>query len=236
MSGRKGFSLVELSIVLVIIGLMLAGSASLFSITQEYAKVKTTNEILDAIERALVLHYRTVGDLPCPADPTNPLSDADFARSEEATPAIGTCTDYTTVASAAGGFVPVRTLNLPDSYGFDGWGNRITYIIDDDCDDTDDFPNACIQANASLVMQDNNGNTRPNNAVVALISHGKNGLGAYKRNGGVPTAATAANETENTDGDVNLRDDFIRDWDGVGATYFDDIVRWKVPAQITFEE
>lgn len=215
---KKGFTLIELSVVLVIVGIMVYGATSMFAMTAAKARIDATNNTLDAIERALRLHYQTAGRLPCVAVGNLPLGNASFG--------VENCT-------GTAGVVPTRTLNLPDSYMFDGWGNRISYVVDTDCD-TAWVSETCA---ANITIQDNSGaDNRTTTAAYALISYGKNGLGAFNRNGGSNGAATVAAELENTDADTTFRDDFIRDWDGVGATYFDDMVRWKIPAQISYED
>lgn len=224
---KSGFTLVELSIVLVIVGILLFGSLSVYTTAAENARIDSTNKILDAIERALKLHYRVNGGLPCVAVGNLALNDSSFGDE-------GDCT-------ATAGVIPTRALNLPDSYMFDGWGNRISYIVAAACDEawiSDD----CA---ANLTVQDNTGaSERTAGAAYVVLSYGKNGLGAFNRNGNANEAATEPFEVENDDGDTVFRDDFIRDWDdtltgsgsALAATYFDDIVRWKVPAQISFQD
>jgi hypothetical protein len=123
---------------------------------------------------------------------------------------------------------------------FDGWGNRISYFVVDACANAFVWTTpttGCAVATPLLTVQDNNTpNTRTVTAAYVVVSYGKNGLGAFNRNGVANTVATAASEIENDTADTTFRDDFIRDWDGVGATYFDDMVRWKIPAQISYED
>ena len=223
-SRKKGFSLIELSIVLVIVGIMITGAVGMFTLQAEKARIDSTNTTLDAIERALKLHFRTNGRLPYAADGALALSHANFAIPN------GTATT---------GVVPTRTLNLPDSYMFDGWGNRISYVVTADCADLPawTFAAPCV---GTLTVADNNVPTnRTTTAAYVIISYGKNGLGngAWPRNGGSTPATTGASAAENANADkaTPFRDDFIKDWTGV-AVYFDDMVRWKVPAQISYEE
>lgn len=251
---RKGFSLVELSVVLVVVGILLYGATGLYTVSTQAAKITTNNNILDAIERALSIYYQTHGDMPCPADGTLALTNANFGLGSESPE--GTCSyDNFSLAGAAGGVVPTRTLNLPDSYMFDAWGNRISYFVSDACvnnanwtDGIDGSGTDCVDA-ANLVVRDNtDADLRTSVAAYVIISHGKNGVGSWRRNGGatrVPsTASTSTHEAENahvnTSGANNspnavFRDDFVNDGT-VAANYFDDFVRWKVEAQISYEE
>jgi len=242
-SRKSGFSLLELSIVLVIIGILVYGSSALYTVSVDAARAKQVETTLTAIERALRLHQQTVGDLPCPADGTLVFGDANYGLSVESPE--GTCSSNSyTPTGAYGGVVPTRTLNLPDNYAIDPWGYRITYVVDDACVDNADW--AGCASGAGLTVQDNSGGSTRTAAYV-LVSHGENGTGAYYRSGGatrVPlTGSTSAEEDENAhvlgDGthgtwDTEFRDDFVHQ--GEVGNYFDDYVRWKVPAQITYED
>jgi hypothetical protein len=61
---------------------------------------------------------------------------------------------------------------------------------------------------------------------VVLLSHGKNGAGAFNTSGGTNTAPTSADELENSDTD----NDFVSH---TPTTDFDDIVAW-LPASILY--
>jgi prepilin-type N-terminal cleavage/methylation domain-containing protein len=258
---RKGFSLVELSIVLVITGIMLYGATNLYAASSQAAKISANNSTLDAIERALRLYYQTYGDLPCPASGTLALNDQYFALGRESPE--GTCTyDNLPLTNAAAGVVPTRTLNLPDSYMFDAWGSRITYVVSDYCVNnttwTDGIAGSgtdCADA-ANLTVKDNTDtaggsvfdtdDNRTTRAAYVVISHGKNSAGAWNRNGtrisvsglttSIPELQNANKNSVNTD-DLNLvfHDDFFNDG-AVAANYFDDFARWKTEAQISYEE
>jgi len=284
-NSKNGFSLIELSIVLVIVGIFIFGASQLYVITAEKAKVDSTVTTLDAIDRALRLYYKTHKDLPCPADGNLAINDNNFGLGNETND--GTASQACTydrfygnagVASnsvnAYGGVVPTRTLNLPDTYMFDGWGNRITYVVDDNCVNTlASAVASCKLLTASgpdLKVYDNSNNAtgtdaddlRTGVATYVIISHGKNGVGAWRRDGGanrIPSVAgTTVPEMENahvnttgglaTGGNApneNFRDDFIRDWKGTetgsgiagqDGTYFDDMVHWKTQAQLAYED
>lgn len=192
----RGFTLLEMSIVLVIIALVtgMAMSSSISIIAQ--ARISATQQKMKAIEDAL-LEYRIANDrLPCPGDNTLATTNANFGL-EASNP--GTCTggspiaaNYSaagttnTPATAAEGALPVLTLGLPADFMFDGWGNRFRYAVDVGYTAYGAFTNTpvgCI--NAAITINDAiSSPTRSTASVYALISHGPNGHGAYPKNGG----------------------------------------------------
>ena len=128
---QKGFSLVELSIVILIMGLLLGGLMLPLSMQRENARLRDaidqTNKVSTAIEGFALVD----GFLPCPAIP---------ASGGIASPTIGGCTTQH-------GFVPATTLaiNGPrnnDNLLLDPWGSPLRYSVssnDADADGTWDF-------------------------------------------------------------------------------------------------
>ncbi len=115
-----GFTLVEMAIVLMIVGLLLGGLLVPLSAQMEQRNVSDTRKTLDEIQQALI-GYAIINDrLPCPASSTN--------NGVEDPPVVtGTCNHPND------GFVPAATLGLTqvDSQGFavDAWNNRIHYAV-----------------------------------------------------------------------------------------------------------
>jgi prepilin-type N-terminal cleavage/methylation domain-containing protein len=127
-----GFTLLEMSVVLVIIGVVLAGGMSMFTASLQKRQQQETRAKLDAIQQALYLYRLSANRLPCPADITLALGHANFGV-EAANK--GACTGGTPAANDASGnkvmgMVPTTTLQLPDDYATDGWGRRILYAVD----------------------------------------------------------------------------------------------------------
>lgn len=114
----RGFTLVELSVVLVILALI---GGTLFSLSSAMINVqhgKITQAKLKVIDAALVSFVAINRRLPCPADGT--LATGAEVFGTEANP----CTDQKR------GVVPWLTLGLTASDIEDGWGTRITYRMD----------------------------------------------------------------------------------------------------------
>lgn len=214
---NSGFSLIELSIVLLILGLMIGGIMS--AMTQELRRTKQLDikTKMDAIEKAIGAFVKKNSRLPCPADGAYVVTVANFGK-EGGTAGAGTCgtgatynvsgirTADTTPPTAnfvlgntAGGVVPVRTLGLPDEYAFDPWGGRFSYAVDIRLTATSAFATySQINTTGSITVNDNSGNARLTNAISVVISHGQNGHGAYQLSGTRKTAgSTNANEQIN---------------------------------------
>ncbi len=202
-----GFSLLELTAVLVIVSIITAMAMSGGSAMLGTAHENATRERMKGIENALASYRAAHNRLPCPADITIADGAANFGV-EAATP--GTCTGGTPAAnrSAAGatnaaatgveGAIPVVTLGLPNDYMYDGWGKRIRYVVDSAVTATAGFTSVAAGCtDRAITIKDANGGNRTTGAVYALISHGRNGHGGYTK-GGVVSNMGSTNTAEQT--------------------------------------
>src|ERR1039458_6830869 len=144
---RLGFTLLELSVVLLIIAIITGMSVGMGVSVVATARLTATQKKMKAIEEAL-MQYRTANDrLPCPTDLTIKQGSANYGV-EGATP--GTCTggtpaaNYTSVLAVEGG-VPTATLGLPADFMYDGWGNRFRYAVDSQLTAKNIFPTTPFQ-------------------------------------------------------------------------------------------
>lgn len=131
MKSQSGFTLVELSIVILIMGLILGGLAMPLSAQLENGRIRETKELLSTTEAAIQGYALVNGFLPCPATPgSNGLS---------ATSGGGCAVQH--------GFVPASTLGLAgprndDNLMLDSWASPIRYSVtaaDVDSDGNWDF-------------------------------------------------------------------------------------------------
>ena len=138
----RGFTLAELAIVLVIVGLLLGGLLVPLSAQTDMKSRSDTNKQLSDIRDALIGFATANGRLPCPADRT--VATATTNAGIEAINGAGAslscaCTTTTSgIASNGGsacddtahgsavGVLPWATLGLPET---DAWGNRFTYRV-----------------------------------------------------------------------------------------------------------
>jgi len=250
---EDGFTLVEMAIVLTILSILVAGGLSISNTQMEVARIKSTKAKLERIEEALRLHKEMFADLPCPADGS--LAETDGAFGEE------DCGSGNFEANSGGesnrtwmGVVPTRKLNLPDEFMLDGWGRRISYAVDKEYADGvwhDDITAPASRGQGSIEIQDIDGDERTSQgtvegvdvmAIYVLISHGRNGIGAWSQDGGsrIDFGSPSNMEIENAHVggsafDNEFIDDHIRG-KKTDANYFDDYVVWKIKGQLqTYE-
>ena len=188
-----GFTLIEIAIVLVIVGLLLGGLLMPLATQVEVQRRIETEKTLKEINEALIGFALVNGRLPCPADPTIPTgtANAGVARNTAVPPPPAPACGG---AGGEYGVVPWVTLGVGE---LDSWGRRFTYRVTQSYGDADNatlLPSAVIcnvpPTNASFAlcsdgdMLINNGPALGNLDVAlripaVIVSHGKNGNGAF---------------------------------------------------------
>lgn len=118
---RAGFTLIEITIVLVIVSVLLGYTVALFPRQQELKKYRAVQQEMDQIIEAIIGFAQVNGRLPCPAIPNS-------GGNEDGGGATN-CNNY-------GGFVPVNTLGLTGKFNqdtllLDPWGNPYRYYVTD---------------------------------------------------------------------------------------------------------
>ena len=199
---QNGFTLVELSVLIAIIAVVAAGTFSMGASAVESARRVSTQQKLDAIETALMAFRLANNRLPCPGDATlTDIAANSTTYGFEANNALGTCIGGSPAANAsyivpsgspsaaagttiAEGAVPVRALNLPDEFQFDGWGRKISYAVWTPLTATNAFVTYGISPSCGAITVENAGHgNRSTAGAYALISYGPDGHGGYLKNG-----------------------------------------------------
>lgn len=136
---QRGFSLVEIAVVLVITGLALGAGLALLNARLAQAKVDATKARIETIRQAMTAFVSQNYRLPCPAAPGLTRGVANY-NVERVTGASGAqiCTAGSgltnniggvTPAGVSRGTVPCVTLGLSEDTCTDGWGSRLTYFV-----------------------------------------------------------------------------------------------------------
>jgi len=137
--------------------------------------------VLDSLHNYLIKN----GRLPCPSDPSQPTNAGNAGITAQGS-GIYSCKTGTpsvpledTVNQVAVGGVPYKTLGISSDYAIDGYGRAISYNVDTNavsCWKTNSLPGAITITDNSVAV----------GSVVALVSHGKDGHGAW-----IPLAGTS---------------------------------------------
>lgn len=139
----KGFTFVELAIVLVIVGLLLGGLIVPITAQMDMQAFRKTNASLEEIKESLIGYAIINGRLPCPATAVSnglesfcPLAAGTCVGTETtAVQTHGNCSSQ--INSVITGFLPAATLGISpqdaQAFAIDGWGggaiNRIRYAV-----------------------------------------------------------------------------------------------------------
>lgn len=126
-----GFSLVELSIVVLIVSILLTMGLAAFSVQMDTAALSATQRRQEAIKDALIAYLRTNRRLPCPETTAFNGSPPTGAESRQ-TPG-----DVTTLCSSFWGTVPFVTLGLSRETALDGYSNFFSYFVSSSSTNTD---------------------------------------------------------------------------------------------------
>lgn len=262
MTPNRGFTLLEMAVVLMIIGLLLGGLIPTLSAQRESQQINETRKQMDDIQQALFGYALAHGRLPCPAQATLATGATDAGN--EATIANScacktpTGSDNTIADSSASkvacpestvtGVLPWATLGINET---DAWGRRYTYRVTHRFADqiipstTDCTPAIAVAPTASSfalcspgvpnVLATSGGVTVATDVPAVIVSHGKNGCGAYLSTGspisplidvgnssGSSCDNAGADQVENADNNISfVSKDF--------SPSYDDIVIWLSP-------
>lgn len=193
---QNGFTLVEMAIVLVIVGLLISGLLIPLGVqrdVRDYAETRTElTEMRESLIGFALSHAATDGHpyLPCP--------DTDGDGSENR--AAGICVNVS-------GVLPWVTLGLGQS---DNWNNQYLYRV------TAAYANSNVgftltPAGDNSIINTVGGVNVATGIPVVIVSKGKNGNGV------------STDEQENTDGDATF---VSKEQIDVAANAFDDVVVW----------
>lgn len=201
-----GFTLIELAVVMLVIGLLAGGILATGAALQQLNEERQAQRDMVHIREALIGYALSgaVPRLPCPDLDNDGLEDR-----------LGSN------CLAQSGMLPWRTLGLGVR---DPWGQRYSYHVD---------PGFSASAGIDLLTY---GSLRvctddacttviAEDIPLVVLSHGRNGYGAWRDDGSMNAAPASVHELENT----NNTNDFVfhvRSEPGGSQGEFDDILVW----------
>jgi prepilin-type N-terminal cleavage/methylation domain-containing protein len=173
-SRHQGFTLVEMAMVLIILGLILGGLFIPINMQMEQRNISETRTTIKNIEEALLGYAMANGRFPCPAAaPGAGVTAIEALSTTTAAPAAtianGICNGAVdgVRSTSFDGFVPGVTLGISptnaNGYVLDAWHNPIRYSIAAISDDAANFTyiftktNGIKNANAACVAPCNTG-------------------------------------------------------------------------------
>jgi prepilin-type N-terminal cleavage/methylation domain-containing protein len=238
-NSSSGFTLIEIAIVMIIIGILIAGITSMFMAQIKKQNIEETLNKISVIDEAVQTYARVNGRYPCaaafdaPPDGANAGGQVFGVEVDCAVAAVA----GETVAEASDrggpfgdiriGAVPTRTLNIPDQYAFDAWGRRITYAVTETLVNNATFDTTL--GGISIVDSDAPPNSviqPPNSAHYYIVSHGESGDGAVPRSGGVRLGCNPADlDSENCNDDSVFVETLIS---SDNANFYDDLTTRQI--------
>ncbi|MFM9890175.1 MAG: hypothetical protein ACKVOE_05975 [Rickettsiales bacterium] len=177
------FTLIELSVVLLVVGLMVGFGMQAAQVSTNVDCYAQTRTQIVTIKDALQRFIDSKGRLPTPAGRSFNVTSPNYGRE-----ASGGAID--TLASGAFasnpvlfGALPFQALQLPTSFATDCWGNKFSYVVGQNFTTTGSFPSAI---GPITVRRGTLGTSVPvtTQAGYAVISHGSDAAGAVKGNYG----------------------------------------------------
>ncbi len=225
MTVQRGFTLIEMAIVLVIITILIGGLAMPLSAQIQARRIAETKTTLEEARVALLGYAMTHNAINVPTHHYLPCPDTNADGREDR--------DSDTVCKQYQGFLPWADLGTAPQ---DAWGNRLRYaVVQKFIDRSSGFsagtpappgPPAygfdpikiCSMHTCPIPLV-------ADNVVFVLVSHGPNGWGAQNINGTTLAAPTGPDELENLDANPIYISRSPTKADAVSGE-FDDLTVW----------
>lgn len=230
---EAGFTLIEMAIVIIIGGILLSFLGSALIAYMKKSRINTTEFRSEIIQEALAQYLSVNKRYPCAASRIDGPADPNFGRE------VNDCSSAPVggARSSGGvriGAIPTRTLNLPDDFITDGWGNKFTYAV------TEVLATPLLYSSDGglISVLDSVGNPLiiakplpdpPSLGHYVLVSHGASGNNSYPL-GSIalprPVCAVVSLEDENCNDDAVFRSTLVSS-DVTGANFYDDYTYYK---------
>lgn len=228
---HSGFTLIELSIVLLLIGLMAGVGITFLSESGQQACTERTKDQLKRIQEHVQAYVAANGRLPRPALMLLGSSNSEFGQEVDTLPNP----DLIDASDVLIGTLPHATLGLPLELAADCWGNKFTYAVTKSLTSSDSgsgyIPSAGgISINAGTRASPDNLLT---NGAYVVISHGADKKGATPLSAAdiMPRWCNLADGTEidreNCDASNPIFFDGFYQPGNVAENFFDDLMAYE---------
>ena len=250
---KSAFSLIELSMALIIISILLTISVSVSKTAISNNKTADTKNKIEEIYQALGNFVKKHGRLPCPAAINLNESNANYgieASSCNSAPSSGS--GYYKSLSESNlyyGMIPIRTIGLPKESSLDGFGTKFAYIVINGFTNSQKFDQDLSGLNGNYVnssgsnkifIKENNGSASTINdeAIFVVVSYGENKNSGWNKNSS--SQNTRSNDADERENDITSIDssagnasfDYIFYLSSNNNDNFDDIILYKTRAQL----
>jgi prepilin-type N-terminal cleavage/methylation domain-containing protein len=220
------FTLLEMSITILILGIILVGAINFQINIKERSKENITADKIEKIEQAIRAYFIQNEKLPCPADITSLKTDSSYGNELRTN---GSCivnnSNFLNNSLIYGG-VPTKVLDLNNDYGIDAWNDKIAYIVSKSYSDSKIY---LVGNSGTLKIKNIAGTKITDEAIYVLISGGKNRNGVFA-NGSQLTIDSSLTDSANVFS-TGFSGTFIKD---VNTNSFDDLVAFKKKNDLIF--
>lgn len=240
--GNRGFTLIELAMVLFIIALVLGGVLTPLSAKLEQDERTKTQDLLNQARDSLIGFALVNGHLPCPDCPNGTITancgavqsglgasaiddGVEDGIDSGGSPSNDRSTNPFNSCATSEGNLPWSTLGLSED---DAWGNHFTYRVTDSFADDQDGTGCGtattgisfeICSTGNIDVEDGAGSAVAQNLPAIVVSFGKNA--------DEPGNPSSTSELENQDDDtLFIQKDYTNE---TGTDQFDDMLMW-IPA------
>ena len=233
---KQAFSLVELSVVLLVIATLLSTSVIGYKSIISASKVKSNRDSIDAVYKAIGNYLITNKKLPCPASLTLTKGDVNYGNEVRVSGICSSSSGVIINGNLAYGMVPTQTLGLPANIAEDSFGTKLSYIIDKrfatliNSAGTNGFEGTDPDA-TMIQIQELSSSIVLSNAIMVIISHGANKLGGFNSNS-TSQNPNPANADELSNISTNFDNIFMR---SSNSSSFDDVLLFKNKMQLAVE-
>lgn len=207
---KKAYSLIELSIVIVIMSIIISSGLSLATSSSNNTRIQLTKERMNVVYKAIGAYLINHRSLPCPA-PINASRSSD-TNYGDSSGVDGTCTTAGVLTRGTGlvyGMIPTQDLGLDSSFAEDGFGSKFTYVVAQAFTNPDLATGFATATPTGIItvkdkIDPSTEQITTSDAIFVLISHGVNKFGAYSNNSATANAASSDLEEQSNYGNTNI--------------------------------